>query len=136
QRRARSRLHDAGKLPTAEGAVEHAVSTPHARELINERAVEPVTHVVAGRSAIEFRIPEVLIVLEAGDVVRGEIASLRRNAPAQRVVDFPRIAVREALPQRGLQSVVDHRLAAPRETCRRARRCNTAPVPMSTKRTR
>ena len=72
--------------------------------------------VIAGRPPIEFRIPEVLVDLEVGgtarDVVRGEVATLRRLARAERVVDFPRVAVLEPLADRGLQPVVDHRLAA------------------------
>src|SRR5438552_9995982 len=82
------------------------------RELVNERAVQTMTHVVTGRSAVEFRIPEVLVVLEAGDVVRGEIAALRGLALAQRVVDIPRVPVREPLAKPGLQPVVDHGLTA------------------------
>src|SRR5215831_8070122 len=68
--------------------------------------------VVAGGPAIEFWIPEVLVVIEARDVIGGKIAALRRDALAQRVVQFPRVAIREALAHGALQPVVDHRLAA------------------------
>ena len=61
--------------------------------------------VVAGRTAIVFRIPEVLIVLERRDVVRRQVATLRRLALAERVIDLPRVPVREALLL-SLQAVV------------------------------
>src|SRR5688572_30825065 len=71
-----------------------------------------MTDVVRGGTIVEFRIPEVLYIVEAGDVVHREIAALRRLALAQRVIDVPRIPVGEPPPERCLQAVVDHRLTA------------------------
>ena len=47
-----------------------------------------------------------------GDVVRRQVTALRRLALAERVVHVPGVAIREPLPERCLQSVVEHRLAA------------------------
>ena len=116
ENRAGSYLHDAGHLPTAEDVINDAVPARDSRKFDNERAVQTMPDVIAGRPAIEFRIPEVLIDVEVGsaarNVVRGEVATLRRLARAERVVDFPRVAVLEPLVNHGLQPVVEHRLAA------------------------
>src|SRR5688572_7867700 len=71
-----------------------------------------MTEVVARRATVKFGIPEVLIVLEARDVVGGQVATLRRLALAEGVVHVPGIAIREPLPNGCLQAVVFHRLAA------------------------
>src|SRR5688500_18104514 len=71
-----------------------------------------MTDVVHGGTVVKFRIPEVLGVVEAGEVVHGEIAALRSVAFAERVIDVPRIPAREPPSERCLQPVVDHRLTA------------------------
>src|SRR5262249_2146778 len=89
QRRAGARLNDAGQLPASQGGVERALSPAEPRQLVDERRVHAMPDVVARGSAIEFRIPEVLVVVEAGNVVRREVATLSGHTLAQRVVDLP-----------------------------------------------
>src|SRR6266566_5426439 len=98
-------------------------------ELVNERSVQTMTDIVTGRSAVEFRIPEVLVVVEAGDVVRGEIAALRGLALPQRVVDVPRVPIREPLAEAGLQPVVDHGLTAVHVVAARRSQCRVRAHP-------
>ena len=96
-------LRDAGDLPTTEDGVEHPwLGIPG---LDDERAVQTMADVIAGRPPIEFRIPEVLVDLEVGGTARDVVpeVALRRLARAERVVDFPRVAVLEPLANRGLQ---------------------------------
>ncbi len=85
---------------------------PIPRELVNERSVQPMADVVRGGTIIKFRIPEILYVVEAGDVVHRQIATLRGLAFTQCVIDVPRIPVGEPSSKRCLQAVVDHRLSA------------------------
>src|SRR5262245_66501154 len=99
--RAGSDLHSAGHLPTAEDVIDDAVPARDSRKFDNERAVQTMPDIIAGRPAIEFRIPEVLVDVEVGraarNVVRGEVATLCRLARAERVVDIPRVADRKSV---------------------------------------
>src|SRR4029078_4535441 len=95
ENRSGSDLNDAGHLPPPEDVLDDAGAARDPRKFDNERAVQTMPDVIAGRPAIEFRIPEVLVDVEVGgaarNVVRGEVAALRRLARAERVVDFPRL---------------------------------------------
>src|SRR5687767_12238689 len=63
---------------------------------------------------IQFRVPEVLYVVQATarGVTRRQVAALRRQTLAQRVIQIERKVIRESFPERCLQTVVFHRLIA------------------------